>query len=122
MIVANKGISEILVSDNDPQFVTGVCNNVVRRYGIRHLQSALCHPASNGHAESCVEMLYHPARVKMWKRVLHKREFASAQAVIDVVLLPYGNTIHLTTDDALSFDCMDVHCSLDWICYDLTGR
>ena len=98
-IVANKGISEILVSDNDPHFVTGVCNNVVRRYGIRHLQSTLCHPASNGHLESCVEMLYHPARVNMWKRALHKGKFASAQAGIDVVLQPYGNTIHPTTDD-----------------------
>ena len=55
-IVATKGISEIVVSDNDPQFVTGVPSNVVRRYGIRHLQSALCHPAANEQAESFVKM------------------------------------------------------------------
>jgi len=50
----------------------------------------LCHPATNEQAESFV---------KMWKRALRKGEFASAQAVIDVFLLPYGNTIHPATDD-----------------------
>ena len=28
-VFANKGISEILISDNSPQFVAGVCNNFV---------------------------------------------------------------------------------------------
>ena len=50
----------------------------------------LCHSAANEQAESFV---------KMWKRALHKGEFASAQTVIDVFVLPYGNTIHPATDD-----------------------
>ena len=34
MIFANKGIPEILVSDNGPQFVAGVFDDFVRRNGI----------------------------------------------------------------------------------------
>ena len=85
-IVANKGISEILVSDDSPQFA----------------------------ADSCVEMLYHPARVKMLcrpatneqadsfvkllKRAVRKGEFASAQTVF---LLLCENAIHPANADRL---------------------
>ena len=97
-VFANKGISEILISDNSPQFVAGVYNNFVRRYNIRHLQSAQYNPATHAQAGSFVKMLCHPATneqadsfVKLLKRAVRKGEFASAQAMF---LLLYDNVLH----------------------------
>jgi len=56
-IFANKGIPELLVSDNGPQFVASVFDNFMRQNGIKHLKSAPYHPATNGQAESFVKML-----------------------------------------------------------------
>ena len=89
-IFANKGIPEILVSDNGPQFVASVFGDFMRQNGIRHLTSAPYHPATNGQAESFVKML---------KRALCRGEGASLQTMIDVFLLQYRNAVHPTTND-----------------------
>uniref|UniRef100_A0A8C4NL68 Integrase catalytic domain-containing protein n=1 Tax=Eptatretus burgeri TaxID=7764 RepID=A0A8C4NL68_EPTBU len=89
-IFANKGIPEVLVSDNGPQFIAGVFDNFMIQNGVKHLKSAPYHPATNGQAESFVKML---------KRALRRGEGASMQAMVDVFLLYYRNAVHPTTGD-----------------------
>jgi len=90
-IFANKGLPEILVSDNGPQFVATIFSEFMRQNGIKHLRSAPYHPATNGQAEAFVKML---------KRALRRGGSASMQTVVDVFLLHYRNAVHLTTGEA----------------------
>ena len=54
-IFARNGIPHQLVSDNDPQFVSDEFRNFMKVNGIRHIRTAVYHPASNGEAERFVQ-------------------------------------------------------------------
>uniref|UniRef100_A0A8C4NCS6 Gypsy retrotransposon integrase-like protein 1 n=1 Tax=Eptatretus burgeri TaxID=7764 RepID=A0A8C4NCS6_EPTBU len=89
-IFANKGIPEVLVSDNGPQYVSGLFNDFMVQNGVKHLKSAPYHPATNGQAESFVKAL---------KCVLRRGKGVSMQATIDVFLLHYRNAVNSSTSD-----------------------
>ena len=61
-IFANKGVPEILVSDNGPQFVSEVFAVFMLSNGVRHLRSAPYHQATNGQAQSFVKAFKRPLR------------------------------------------------------------
>jgi len=63
-IFANKGLPEILVSDNGPQFVAAIFGEFMQQNGLKHLRSAPYHPATNGQAEAFVKMLKRALRVE----------------------------------------------------------
>ena len=54
-IFARNGIPHQLVSDNGPQFVSDEFRNFMKVNGIRHIRTAVYHPASNGEAERFVQ-------------------------------------------------------------------
>ena len=56
-IFARNGIPHQLVSDNGPQFVSDEFRNFMKVNGIRHIRTAVYHPASNGEAECFVQTL-----------------------------------------------------------------
>ncbi|XP_060545570.1 uncharacterized protein K02A2.6-like [Pantherophis guttatus] len=53
-LFATHGLPDILVSDNGPQFTATQFEGYLAGLGIRHVLSALFHPASNGQAERFV--------------------------------------------------------------------
>ena len=56
-IFARNGIPQQLVSDNGPQFVSDEFRNFMKVNCIRHIRTAVYHPASNGEAERFVQTL-----------------------------------------------------------------
>ena len=54
-IFAQHGLSDILVSDNAPNFTSEEFETFMRKNGIAHITSAPYHPASNGLAERAVQ-------------------------------------------------------------------
>ena len=40
-VIANKGVPEVLISDNDPQLVSGTFNNFMVQNRMRYLKSVL---------------------------------------------------------------------------------
>ncbi|XP_003739296.1 uncharacterized protein K02A2.6-like [Galendromus occidentalis] len=52
--IARFGIPQVMVTDNDPTFVSGEFNNFCEVNGIRHMTSPPYHPASNGQVERYV--------------------------------------------------------------------
>jgi transposase InsO family protein len=56
-IFATHGLPDTVVSDNGPTFTSEVFKEFVEKNGIRHIRSALYHPASNDLAERAVETL-----------------------------------------------------------------
>ena len=55
-IFASNSLSEQLVSDNGPQFVSEEVKECVRQKGIQHPPSSPYHPANNGLAERFVHI------------------------------------------------------------------
>ena len=54
-IFARYGLPLHLVSDNDPQFTSEEFIKFMKANGIRHIRTAVKHPASNGEAEWFVQ-------------------------------------------------------------------
>ena len=54
-LFARFGIPEEIVSDNGTQFVSEDFQAFIRSNGIRHITSALYHPATNGLADRAVQ-------------------------------------------------------------------
>ena len=53
-LFATHGLPQTLVSDNAPGFVSDEFRSFLLQNGIRYMNSAPYHPASNGQAEICV--------------------------------------------------------------------
>ena len=87
-IFARFGIPEQIVSDNDPQFASKEFQAF-----IRHITSALYHPATNGLAERLVQT---------FKQALPSM-FQSSKPVnerLTKILIAYRNTPHSTTGES----------------------
>ena len=54
-IFARNGLPQQLVSDNGPQFTSEEFTRFMKANGIRHIRTAVKHPASNGEAERFVQ-------------------------------------------------------------------
>ena len=57
LVFSTHGLPEVIVSDNGTSFTNEEFAVFIRSNGIRHLTSALYHPASNGLAERAVQIL-----------------------------------------------------------------
>ena len=56
-IFARHGIPEIVMSDNGPQFSSGLYAEFAKNYGFQHLTSSPLHPQGNGEAERGVKII-----------------------------------------------------------------
>ena len=91
----NKGVLDILVSDNGPQFISEVFAVFFCGNGIKHLKLMPHHPATNSQAKSFVKALKHALH---WGQAVR-----SVQSRIDVFLHAYRNSVHSTTQEIPAF-------------------
>ena len=94
-VFAAYGLPDCLVSDNGPQFVSEEFRSFLRVNGIKHLQSAPYHPATNGAAERFVQTLKRAIVAKRKDSRSDKHKLAS-------FLLKYRSTPHASTGVAPS--------------------
>ena len=87
-LIAQFGIPETIVSDNGTQFVAAEFKEFCQRNGIRHVQTAPYHAASNGLAERAVQL---------FKQAIRKQSTGSIHDKIARVLFQYRITPHSTT-------------------------
>ena len=87
-LFAQFGIPETIVSDNGTQFVSVEFKELCRLNGIRHVQTALYHPSSNGLAECAVRVV---------KQGIHKQSSGTLNDRISRLLFQYCITPHSTT-------------------------
>ena len=106
---ARFGIPKELVSDNGPQFVSEEFQYFLKQNGIRHIKSAVNHPASNGEAERFVRTFK-----QAMKKV--KLESADIQVKLDRFLLSYRTTPHSVTHETPANLLMkrELHTRLNW--------
>ena len=82
------GLPKIVVSDNGSAFVSAAFKAFMRMNGIRTIQSAPYHPASNGQAERTV---------RVFKNSLKKMEGGGLQDKLNELLFHHRTTPHTTT-------------------------
>ncbi|XP_055522568.1 uncharacterized protein K02A2.6-like [Wyeomyia smithii] len=84
-LFANKGMPELLVTDNGSQFKSAQFDGFCCKNGIRHTTTVPYHPQSNGQAERFVDT---------FKRAVKKiqEEEGSIDEALDVFLLTYRTT------------------------------
>ena len=87
-LFARFGVPESLVSDNGPQFTAEEFQLFCKQNGIRHIQVAPYHPASNGLAERAVQT---------FKRGIQKFKSGTVGDRIARFLMQYRVTPHMTT-------------------------
>jgi len=92
-LFARFGVPESLVSDNGPQFTAAEFQLFCKQNGIRHIQVAPYHPASNGLAERAV---------KTFKRGIQKFKEGTIGDRIARFLMRYRVTPHTTTGSSPS--------------------
>ena len=86
-LFSTHGLPEIIVSDNGPAFRSEEFKDYLSSNGIRHIQSAPYHPASNGLAERAVQS---------FKRSM-KKTTGSLAIQLNEFLFRYRITPHTTT-------------------------
>ena len=84
---AQFGLPDTVVMDNGPSFTSVEFDNFLQKNGIKHLQSAPYHPATNGCAERAVQIF--KTGMKMREGTLQER--------MARVLFTYRTTPHRTT-------------------------
>ena len=92
-LFARFGISEQIVSDNGPQFVSDEFQAFIKSNGIRHITSAPHHPATNGLAERLVQTFKQALRAMFQSSEPVKEKLAK-------FLIAYRNTPHSTNGDS----------------------
>ncbi|XP_057209277.1 uncharacterized protein K02A2.6-like [Triplophysa rosa] len=88
---SHYGLPEILVSDNELQFISQEFSTFLKANYVKHICSAPYHPATNGQAERFVQSL---------KQALNPSKGCSTlQKWLEKFLLTYRTTLHLTTKE-----------------------
>lgn len=98
-IFARFGLPEVIVSDNGTQFTSEIFGEFVSRNGIRHIVTAVAHPATNGAAENAVGSCKNGL-----KAAVTNQKSLSQPVNIDTILqrylFDYRITPHITTGEA----------------------
>lgn len=94
-LFANKGMPELLVTDNGPQFKSADFSQFCSENGVRHITTAPFHPQSNGQAERFVDTF------KRAVRKIQEGEGTIKQA-LDIFLLTYRTTPNRNAPDGKS--------------------
>ncbi|XP_055615106.1 uncharacterized protein K02A2.6-like [Toxorhynchites rutilus septentrionalis] len=94
-LFANKGMPELLVTDNGTQFKSEEFSQYCRENGIQHVTTAPFHPQSNGQAERFVDT---------FKRAVRKIQEGKGniKQALDVFLLTYRTTPNANVSDGRS--------------------
>ncbi|KAK3089020.1 hypothetical protein FSP39_000173 [Pinctada imbricata] len=87
-IFSTHGIPDTIVSDNGPSFTSREFKQFLQRNGIKQINSAPYHPASNGLAEKAVQT---------FKQAMKKIKSGTIQEKINNFLFRYRITPHTTT-------------------------
>lgn len=89
-LFSRYGLPHELVSDNGPQFVADEFKEFLMKNGVKHIRSAVKHPASNGEAERFVQT---------FKKGMKKAgsEAGDIRLKLSRFLLSYRNTPHVVT-------------------------
>ncbi|KAK3100735.1 hypothetical protein FSP39_024398 [Pinctada imbricata] len=87
-IFSTHGIPDTIVSDNGPLFTSREFKQFLQRNGIKQINSAPYHPASNGLAEKAVQT---------FKQAMKKMKSGTIQEKINNFLFRYRITPHTTT-------------------------
>ncbi|XP_058816138.1 uncharacterized protein K02A2.6-like [Topomyia yanbarensis] len=85
-VFANKGMPELLVTDNGTQFKSTEFSQFCNENGIQHLTTALFHPQSNGQAERYVDTF------KRAVKKIKEGENTINQETLDIFLITYRAT------------------------------
>ena len=85
---AQFGLPDTVVTDNGPSFRSVEFDNFLQKNGIKHLQSAPYHPATNGLTERAVQI---------FKTGMKKMREGTLQERMARVLFTYRTTPHTTT-------------------------
>ena len=88
-IFARFGLPEQLVSDNGPQFSSSEFTQFLKNNGVKHINSALYHPSTNGIVERFVQS---------FKRAMLTNKSLPIEQRLANFLLQYHTTIHATTN------------------------
>ena len=87
-VFATHGLPEILVLDNASCFMSADFKEFMSRHGIKHITSALYHPASNCLVERAVQT---------FKNVIRKAKPVDIETQVSRFLFHYKNVLHTTT-------------------------
>lgn len=91
-LMARMGIPEQVVTDNGPQFTSGVFRAFMKKNGIQHVTGAPYHPATNGLAERLVQSVK--------RAVKANKSGTSLQHKLDEFLLAYRVSPHAVTEQS----------------------
>ena len=91
-VFARIGLPEILISDNGPQLASEEFDQFTKTNGIKHVKSALYHPATNGLAEKFVQTFNQSLRAMKWEASSVERKQAN-------FLMAYRHAPHATTNE-----------------------
>ena len=89
-VFARLGLPKQIVTDNGPQFVSEEFETFLKANGIRHIQMARYHPATNGAVEHLVQTLKQALRAGAQSGM-------GKEQMLSSFLLWYRNTPHATT-------------------------
>ncbi len=90
-LFARTGVPEQLGSDNGPQFISEEFQIFLRNNGIKHVNSAPYHPATNGLAERFVQSLKNALRAMIHEKLTLNQKLHN-------FLFAYQNATHVTTN------------------------
>ena len=90
-LFAAYGLPEEIASDNGPQFVSEEMHHFMKKHGIQHTRVPRYHPASNGEAETYVQILKQALQTSKIK------PGESLQLRLSSFLFSYRNTLHTVT-------------------------
>lgn len=91
-VFSQFGLPLQVVSDNGPQYTSNVFTGFLRRLGVKHIRSAVKHPASNGMAENFVKTFKRRMKILL-------RKGKTIEEAIDTILFDYRTTKHSTTGE-----------------------
>jgi hypothetical protein len=97
--ISRWGFPTVLISDQDPSFCNEVLGRLCRLINTHHLRSTPYHPEGN----SPVETFHRTLRKGLVHFQFFRKEGVSFQEALDLVLLGYRATPHLSTGESPAF-------------------